>query len=113
MKCRVNKLKELLRTQGGTLFLLTAGPKLHNNARGGFPGAIRYPSAKTLADSLSIEWNSIRLCGPTRGGGGGGGYRSRGWLGGVSRCHSINRLKKLWLLHLENLIRQLYFLFRI
>ena len=25
-KCRVNKLKDLLRTQGGALFWLTAGP---------------------------------------------------------------------------------------
>ena len=24
-----------------------------------------------------------------------------GMIGGVSRCHSINRLPKLWLLHLD------------
>ena len=76
---------------------------------------------KSTLHYLSIEFHSIRLSGLAHGivtktvhktlprggegrvrgwwgwGSGGGGGRGQG--GGVSRCHSIDRLLKLWLLH--------------
>ena len=66
---------------------------------------------------LSIEWESIRIGGPAHGPVTKTVHRtlpgvvgSRVWLGrvpragggirdGISRCHSIDRLLKLWLLH--------------
>ena len=63
---------------------------------------------------LSIERNSIRLNGHAHGMvtktvhktlPGGGWVWGLGVIDGVSRCHSIDRLPKLWLLHLFQCIQ--------